>query len=228
MNGLDPDAPTVVGHSGDAIGQIAEAAILYPTLMLLGRLPGGTESVAFSVAGPEVVGLSSFGGSPLPHAFAYTAATGMIDLGSLGGPLGFSVAEDVNYAGVKVGWGDNASRTLTVPYQWMNGILGALPTFSPDMGGAAVALNEPGDSVGHVQTADGRHAALWPVEGGLLDLHDPSHPTSSARAINNARKVVGTCFDRAGDCLFLWDAATGMQLLPLLPGDTEGRHLGPQ
>lgn len=87
----------------------------------LGVLPGGANSTAYGIneAG-QVVGQSDTGpvwpdrrlkGFPLvgmsPHAFLWTDANGMTDLGHLGG--GRSLASAINNNGVVVGYGTNAS-----------------------------------------------------------------------------------------------------------------------
>ena len=49
-------------------------------------LPGGDQSIAIAISADEkvVVGEATVGG--FWHAFRWTAATGMVDLGTLGGP----------------------------------------------------------------------------------------------------------------------------------------------
>ena len=92
-------------------------------------------------------------------------------------------------------------------------------------GGLAFALNESGDIVGESQPtgSPAYHATLWPVAGGIVDLHRvPGARASFANAINEQGIVVGVVDGRA----FWWSQASGMQLLPLLPGDAFSRAVG--
>src|SRR5439155_13149613 len=92
----------------------------------------------------------------------------------------------------------------------------------------AEAVNELGDIVGMSQTGAGTyHATLWAVDGAILDLDTLGSAASIALALNDHGQIVGHRQAVLGDLqAFVWTAATGMQALPLFPGDTDNEAVG--
>src|SRR4051812_28464175 len=136
----------------------------------LGALSGGyAEPVAISDTG-QVVGSGWAGSNPqalLKHVFSWTAATGMVDLGTLGSR--YTYASDVNESGQIVGYANNASSLRAFTWTKEDGMVDI-----GTLGGAsamAVAVNDAGQVVGSSSTPGGQqHAFLWTKAGGMIDL----------------------------------------------------------
>jgi len=204
------------------VGRQQTAFVLSPTTTNLGYLPQGNFSRANGAYGPAVVGYSSTGPFALyTHAFRWTAAAGMQDLGTTGAVDLFSAATGINGAGTIVGYADSPDRATIVPVVWIEGQVSLLPTLSTD-NAYADAINANGDIVGDASTANGEtHAVLWPVSGGVVDLHTTSGTFSLALGINNVGQVVGYASTASGARGFVWLPLTGMLTLDPLPGDED-------
>jgi probable HAF family extracellular repeat protein len=88
--------------------------------------------------------------------------------------------------------------------------------------GAAKAINNQGVVVG---VSDG-HATRWTAEGATR-LDTPNTPSSIALAISDNGTITGSGEAKNGERqAFVWREGSGMQLLPLLPGDLESEGMG--
>ena len=185
--------------------------------MALGTLPGGSWSSANAAAGEMIVGVSGVGTQS--HAFRWSPATGMVDLGALGAA---STALDINPSGIVVGMGDSADNTQILALRWDgSGGITILPALSTRQC-RAFGVNGLGNAVGHCTLADGRvHATYWPWAGGILDLHS-SGSSTTALDINRTDRIVGQ-WDSQG---FVVTPGHPMQALPPLPGDTLSEAAG--
>jgi probable HAF family extracellular repeat protein len=198
----------------------------------LGSLAGSTgNSVAFGISddGAVVVGVtdimvaSSFHPGNAQHAFRWSAATNtMIDLGSLAGPGGDSIAYAANGDGsVIVG----ASAVTPPPFQsspsqhafrWTltpgtnTGVMEDLGTLDPSYqsaGSQATAVSSDGNVVaGSTTVAAGsaisQHAFRWTRPTGLVDLGSlPGFITSTATGINGDGSVIVGIVDPKGSGL---------------------------
>jgi probable HAF family extracellular repeat protein len=137
-------------------------------------------------------------GTPIPaggpvHAFVWTPADGMMDLGTLGGPN--SVAVAVNGAGQVVGWSDTTfeSDPPVHAFSWTRtggmvdlGTLGGTTS-------VAVAVNAVGQVVGTSLLPNGRERAFsWTAASGMLNLGTVEQGSDSrAHALNDKGEIVG-------------------------------------
>jgi probable HAF family extracellular repeat protein len=148
------------------------------------------------------------------RAFSWTADTGFVDLGTLGGMS--SRAFGVNNRGQVVG----ESLTAT---QERKAFLWTKETAMIDLGGessSAHGINDRGEIVG---TSSGR-VALWTAQGILTDLgglqqHEWSVPGGIAMDINELSQIVGTSGWDNSERAFLWTPSAGMVDLGALGGE---------
>jgi probable HAF family extracellular repeat protein len=189
------------------------------TVTDLGSLaPGGIVDVSFGYALNslgEVVG-SSYTPQGLIHAFLWTPASGISDLGTFGGQT--SIAWGINDSQQVVGQADLASgfthAFLRTSRQGMQdlGTLGGPSSY-------AHAINRLGQVVGEAFRADGNdHAFLWTQAGGMIDLGTLGGSQSVAYAVNDLGQVVGSS-STAGEGsthAFLWTQQRGMRDLGVI------------
>lgn len=156
----------ILGSAGMA--PLAAGATTY-TVTGLGTLPGGSSSVAFGVNDSGlVVGQSDTGVTT--HAFSYTPAGGMVDLGTLPDGTGtVSAAYAVSNTGMIVGASDTLPHSVAVcgdshafSYTTAGGMLdlGVLPNAPTSR---ALGGQRPGAGGRRKQRpASGNARRLWP------------------------------------------------------------------
>jgi probable HAF family extracellular repeat protein len=213
------------------------------TLIDLGTLPGGNNSLANAINGHgQIAGLSengvfdSFLDSPVTRPVLWENGL-VIDLGDFGGPNGF--ANSINNRGQVVGAvqtdiPDPVVGTQFRPFLWQKGVLRNLGTLGGPYAEAGF-VNQGGQVVGFsfvsltpFECADPpfsdfpliTHAFLW-ESGTMQDIGTLGGTCSFDRALNNRGQVAGHS-TLAGDQIvhpFLWDHGT-MTDLGTLGGST--------
>jgi probable HAF family extracellular repeat protein len=187
----------------------------------LGVLPQSTTSQALAI--DDRGGVTGVSRAPLEaaysgHAFRWTRAGGLKDLGTLGG--NYSTGQAINARGQVVGYSVLASGEFRgfrwTPARGMTA-LGALPG---EKSSIATAVNAKGEAVGRADLAVSGpggsrvlgHAVLWDPRGRPRDLGTLGGDFSVAEAVNDHGVVVGTSTTRDGrQHLFRWTRATGMR-----------------
>jgi probable HAF family extracellular repeat protein len=135
----------------------------------------------------QVVGDSYVGGQS--HAFSWTQAGGMVDLGLIGGPSAHAYA--VNASGQVAGRATDHLESLHA-FSWTQaGGIVDLGTLGGSES-AAYALNAQGQIVGYSWRANGTTPAfVWTQAGGMVDLGTLGGRFAAAVAVNNNCQAVG-------------------------------------
>ena len=150
----------------------------------------------FFVAANGVNDLGQVVGRRDGHAFLWTAQTGFVDLGTLGGST--SEAHGINDVGQVVGVAQTAAGAS---HAFLWSVAGGMVDLGTLGGTSSVAraINNVGQVVGAADTAAGQsHAFVWSLAGGMIDLGTLGGVSSVARDINAGGVVVG-CSTFAGD-----------------------------
>jgi probable HAF family extracellular repeat protein len=184
----------------------------------LGTLPGGSESFAQAVnASGAVAGFAGTGGTN-SHAFYWTRAGGMIDLGTLGGESSYAYA--LNDSGQVVGDAQvvHGESFITHAFSWTSkGGLIDLGTFGGNNSYVS-GVNDSGEVAGYAEVAPPEsrdfHAFAWTAEKGMVDLGTLGGALeSNAYAISGSGQIVGV----SGNHAFSWTPKGGMIDLGTFP-----------
>ena len=207
------------------LGALRAVSVFYPL--------GNGQSLATAINdGGTVVGSTMIDGASTDtsHAFVWTEAGGMIDLGTFGGAN--SDALDVNNAGVVVGWAENAAGHPRA-FVWTSaagkvdlGTLGGSRSW-------AYGINNTGQVVGASWVCDTCdmagplvHGFSWTQAGGIVDLGAVAADRhSAALAVNDAGHIVGLDFKGFGSRGILWRPGQGIMDLGSLGGSTYPRAI---
>lgn len=184
---------TGINDPGAVIGGNGHAFLLVNGVYRdLGTLPGGNWSTAYGInnAG-TVVGTGNLGNGMF-RGFIWTAATGMVELGTFGGNN--SYANGINSSGEVVG-----EASLANGYDDAFLAVGAVMTDLGTLGGGnsyAYGINDSGTVVGYSSLADGDSHAFIYINGVMLDLNSLIPSGSGwdlleAYGINSAGEIVG-------------------------------------
>jgi probable HAF family extracellular repeat protein len=182
---------------------------------------GGTSAYAPALNDAGQVAGYSANTSEDYHAFRWSEAGGMIDLGTLNGAA-TSTARAINRMGRVAGYSAPALDPLHA-FVW-NDTRGMV-----DLGTLAVgssvgqAINDTGMVAGYSDAADtNAHGFVWIATGGMLDIGTLDGIDSYATLINNAGQVAGYSavlnnngFNYHG---LVWDKASGMVDIGTLGG----------
>lgn len=194
------------------------------TITDLGVLAGGsyTEAAGLNQHGAVVGAANSVNSAT--HAFLWTSAGGLRDIGTLGGPDADSAANGINNSNQVVGYSFLPNNASARAFLWTNGAgMESLGTLGGN-NSSAMGINDVGQVVGSAYTTKNsstEHAFLWTEAGGMEDLGTLGGNYSQAWAINNSGAVVGYSYlaDETTFHAFLWTPAEGMQDLGTLGGN---------
>ncbi len=176
------------------------------------------------VAGESYTNSTPNGTTGLPTLDPFLWDSGiMMDLGGLGGTLGF--ANWLNSRGQVVGQSNLAGDQAFHPFLWERGILKDLGTLGGETG-AAFWVNEMGEVVGFADLPGSapqlHHGFSW-KHGKMTDLGSVSpDPCSRALSINVKGQIVGNSGGSSGHCGasvhgFLWENGSLFDLNILIP-----------
>lgn len=177
---------------------------------------GGAETFAMDLnkAGQVAGGSSPAQGGE--HAFVWSAAAGMRDLGVLAGAAN-SRGEAINGLGVVTGSSDGVPLFSPRAFRWSLATgMENLGAYTPGLGSfsGGSALNDAGLITGSSDTAAGATQAFtWTRTGGLLNIDTLGSLYSSGAAVGAAGEVAGSRIP-AGSGLyraFVWTRAGGMR-----------------
>ena len=209
---LQPGTIVTIDAAGNAAGTVGAGSFTRgfywtPDQVYYFGLDGGRTTVTAMNANGQVVGWSTVGEESYYHAFSWTVAGGIVDLGVLGDGAKISNATAVADGGQVVGQAGPRAFLWTTA----NGM-----TDLGSLGGGqsvATAISANGQIVvGQSATATFEsHPFMWTAASGMVDLGTLGGPEGTAVAVNNGGQVVGSS-DRTGygSRAFSWTAATGM------------------
>jgi probable HAF family extracellular repeat protein len=187
----------------------------------LGTLPHGKQTIPNAINSHGDVTGNAWGGDGMsPHAFLWTGAKGIRDIGALPGD-GQSYGLGINDSDAIVGI-STSTKLGNRAFLWtQNGGMQDLGNLGGEGGTAATGINNAGEVVGYSLLSDNRtlHAFLWTQAGGMQDIGTLGGPYSSAFGINDAGEVVGQSALSGVPIVsrgFLWTRASGMKNLGAL------------
>jgi probable HAF family extracellular repeat protein len=158
-------------------------------------------------------------GAPTIEPFVWQRGSGMVDLGTLGGTVGFAAA--VNNMGQVTGLSDLAGDTSNHAFVWQNGVLTDLGTLGGENSDTGW-INNSGQIIGRSDLPDGTHHAVIWQNGTMIDLGTVGgDPCSNGHFINEKGQAVGSSTDCHGTILhtFLWENGNMIDLSShVLPG----------
>lgn len=139
------------------------------------------------------------------HAFYWSNADGLIDLGTIDGSRGTSEALGINNDGVAVGWStDSLDRQIAFCWTKTSGMQ-ALPSLPNGERTRAYDINNAGTIVGVARDdGPGEYGIAW-MDGKMIDLGHLGDGYTEARAINEHGQITGWSMYFGLDHGFLWD-----------------------
>jgi probable HAF family extracellular repeat protein len=202
---------TGINDPGAVIGGNGHAFLLVNGVYRdLGTLPGGNWSTAYGINNAGTVVGSGNLANGMFRGFVWTAATGMVELGTFGGNN--SYANAINSSGEVVG-----EASLANGYDNAFLAVGAMMTDLGTLGGGnsyAYGINDSGTAVGYSTVADGDPHAFIYLNGVMVDLNSliPSGSgweLQEAYGINSAGDIVGEGMFDGQSHAFLLDPERG-------------------
>lgn len=182
-----------INDAGQVAGGNGHAFVYDGALHDLGALGAGSWSAAYGISNTGVAAGYGDNGNGHFQAFLWSAATGMVPLGTLGGADSYAMG--INDAGTAVGHStlaDGSTHAFLASAGTLTdlGTLGGVSSF-------AYAVNAAGAAVGFSTTAGySSHAFLY-LNGAMFDLNTLIPPSAgwlltAAYGINDAGQITGT------------------------------------
>lgn len=203
---VSPDGSVLVGNTNNSSGGLYAIRWSAGTgLTDLGLLPGGTASDARAlsadgnvVVGMADVGLSEFGGL-VWHAFLWTSASGMTDLGTLGGAQSFAWGSSAN-GSVVIGSAETADGQEHA-FRWSSAAgMADLGTLGGDVSYATGVSADGNVVVGAAQQAAGEYRPFRWTSGGMVALGTLGGPDAYAMSVSaNGGVIAGYSYVNATD-----------------------------
>ncbi len=212
---LDSDGVVLTGPVPSLSISDSTVALLTSSGLLIARA-SGTATVTATSGGKS--GSRSITVVAAEHAFLWTAAAGMVDVGVLPGFVS-SRANAVSAAGHVAGTMSTVADSLSHAFVRSPGTPGELRDLGGLPGGGnseAFGVNSTGQVVGYAVTITGaRRAVLWRSTGEIVEIAGAASGLESvANGINDAGQVVGWVGSGGGTQAFAWTEAGGIRILP--------------
>ncbi len=204
---------TAINGSGLVVGYDGCAFVYDGSVHDLGTLAGGSWSGAYGVNSAGMVAGYGDTGSGNFRGYVWTAATGMLELGTLGGANSYGMA--VNDAGVVVGQSTTASGMMHA-FEGTTAGLRDLGT----LGGTssyAYGINSAGTVVGYSLLADGTQHAFVYLNGVMVDLNSlvgDGWVLTAAYGINDSGQIVGSGFFNGQERAFMLSPVSDVLTTP--------------
>lgn len=156
-------------------------------------------------------------------------ATGVAPIMELSSLPGSTAANGVNSAGIIAGGRSGGCNSGKFPAIWLNGGEPIdLPMIAPNCSGTAIAINESGVMIGHMDQAPHFAAAIWtPRTVGGIDYDVgsmgslPDGTSIDLRDLNNSDEAVANHNGSPGSKAYWWSRSTGFVALPTPAGATQ-------
>lgn len=237
--GLGPSAQFYsVNDNGDAVGQEAPLDSSGTAQAIMWNQASGITDIASDTSAARifplgindsgmVAGYVSIGTDDTYQAFVWTASTGLVDLGTLGGVS--SRASAINNTGEIVGTSQVSSGDWHAFYWTPSSGMVDIGTLDGYSSSEALGLNNDGEIVGDSSSPSGiTRAFAWTSAGGIINLGaiSPSSAQSVADSVNDSGQIIGSsltsttnAFGNPDGDLVYW-ASSSSPLTDLgLPGD---------
>lgn len=219
--GVSADGLVVAGWARIATEHVRAFRWENSIMQDLGVFSDGVRSFAKDVSanGIVVVGVGRRFNNTRERAFRWTAVTGLVDLGTLGGVT--AGANSVSADGsVVVGWASAGATNPRVAFRWREGSgMQSLGVLYEEGLSEAFGVSPDGSTVvGWAEDESSRTRAFrWTEATGMQELGAFAGGLSEAYAASNSGVIVGSSTNADNDWVaFRWTEADGMQDLNVL------------
>jgi probable HAF family extracellular repeat protein len=223
---LSADGSVIVGWAHTTQNRVHAFRWENGVMQSLGTFSDGIRSAAYGVSadGSVVVGWARRSNNTRDRAFRWTASTGLVDIGTLGGQS--AGADDVSADGsVVVGWASAGASNPHVAFRWSDGVMQSLGVLHEDGLSGAFGVSPNGTVVvGWADNESGQQRAFrWTQSTGMQQIGSLDGGLSEAYAVSDNGVIVGAATNAQNDWLaFRWTEESGMQDLNVVYADLLG------